>query len=264
LGRENTVSPKLSQLRQDFGAQQLIGKKAAFFSDERLGSNTLPIVEWLLSVSGEDDVSIPRKHQRNWQGRLPLKVWIATNPMPNFEDASAVIASRFILFKLKRSFLGKEDPKLTETLLRELPGIFNWAIEGLRMLREDGEFYQTPEAQDELDLMADVSAPIRRFVRDRMVVSPDRGVEARSAYTAYDLWCKANGNKPMSKGKFLTAIADAVPAIDHCWRGARGHQVETLCGIGLRQAGEDATDEPEPELPANDDLLSMTAGEMRS
>jgi putative DNA primase/helicase len=61
LGQENTVSPDLNELGEQFGKQQLINKKAAFFTDERLRGETSSIVRWLLKLSGEDDVSIPRE-----------------------------------------------------------------------------------------------------------------------------------------------------------------------------------------------------------
>jgi putative DNA primase/helicase len=57
-------------------------------------------------------------------------------------DASGALASRFIVITLQRSFYGKEDLGLTERLLGELPGIFNWAIAGWQQLQERGYFQQ--------------------------------------------------------------------------------------------------------------------------
>ncbi|HJU20474.1 MAG TPA: phage/plasmid primase, P4 family [Stellaceae bacterium] len=238
LGRENVVSPKLAELREHFGRQQLIGKKAAFFPDERLDGKTSEIVAWLLSISGEDDVSIPRKNRTNWNGRLDAKVWISTNPTPGFEDASAAIAERFVVFKLMHSHSENPDTGLTGRLLGELPGILNWAMEGLRMLREDRQFFQPEEAMDEIERMADIAAPIRVFVRERMVREAGRSVELREAYQAYAGWCESAGHKPLSRTKFETAILDAFPDVTRKYEGPRGKQAAVLRGIGLWVAGK--------------------------
>lgn len=234
LGRENTVSPKLSDLRQPFGMQQFIGKKAALFPDERLDKGTSQIVASLLSLSGEDDVSIQRKHQRNWEGRPTIRIWIATNTMPGFEDASAVIASRFIVFNLSRSFAGNEDTGLTQTLMKERPGILNWSIEGLHLLQEDGEFKQPAEAAGVIEQMADIAAPIRAFVDARMALGEDRSVELDTAYETYKTWCEKAKHRPLSSTKFGPAIHDAFPTVNVCKRGPRGDQVPMLKGIELR------------------------------
>jgi putative DNA primase/helicase len=246
VGRENAVSPKLSEFREHKGMEALIGMKVATFPDERLGGNTLPIVERLLSISGEDDVSIPRKYLANWNGRLGLKIWIASNTLPAYEDASAVIASRFILFKLSKSFVGIEDTTLTKTLLGELPGILNWSITGLKMLREDKAFNQPAEALDAIDQMANTAAPIRVFVREVMVVSPNASAVLEKAHEAYKVWAEKAKHRTLSRNKFGLAIREAFPSVTRSWPGSKGDQHETLYGIGLVK-GWDFSD------PANDD-----------
>lgn len=237
IGRENVISPKLSELREHFGRQQLIDKKAAFFPDERLDGRTSSIVEWLLSISGEDDVSIARKHQKNWHGRLGVRCWIATNTTPGFEDASAVIASRFIVFKLTQSFAGKEDTGLTNALLSELPGILNWAMAGLRMLRADGKFIQPAEAQEDIEQMRRIASPILPFADEHLEIGPDRCVELAKVHDAYVEWCADAKHKPLSRTKFGSAITDAFPGVILRYRGSRGSQVPMFEGIGLRKPG---------------------------
>jgi putative DNA primase/helicase len=90
--------------------------------------------------------------------------------MPKFDDASGVIASRFILFRLTESFIGREDKELTDKLLKELPGILNWAIAGVQMLKEDKEFIQPEEGADGIEQMAERASPVKAFIREKMDV----------------------------------------------------------------------------------------------
>ena len=71
-GANNVVNPTLSTLARPFGLSSLIDKPVAVFPDARLSSrpDNAAIVECLLSISGEDDQTIDRKHMPAWTGRL--------------------------------------------------------------------------------------------------------------------------------------------------------------------------------------------------
>lgn len=159
LGVHNTAAPTLAGLTQNFGLQPLVGKPLAVISDARHGScadNTIA-VERLLSISGEDTLTIDRKYRDPWTGRLPTRFMILTNELPRFSDSSGALASRFVMSILRTSFYGRENPKLTAELLAEAPGIFKWALEGLDRLRDRG-YFQLPasarEAQRHLEDLA--------------------------------------------------------------------------------------------------------------
>lgn len=68
LGRENVAGPTLASLGQNFGLSPLIGKQAAIISDARLGSRAdqSAITERLLSISGEDTLTVDRKYRDPW------------------------------------------------------------------------------------------------------------------------------------------------------------------------------------------------------
>ena len=51
----------------------------------------------LLSISGEDTLTIDRKYREPWTGRLPTRFMILTNELPRFSDSSGALASRFVM-----------------------------------------------------------------------------------------------------------------------------------------------------------------------
>ncbi|WP_319020215.1 hypothetical protein [Streptomyces peucetius] len=69
---------------------------------------------------------------------LPTRLVILTNELPHFGDASGVIARRFVVLNMTVSWLGKKDIGLTGELAAEIPGILNWALEGLARLKRTG------------------------------------------------------------------------------------------------------------------------------
>jgi putative DNA primase/helicase len=55
------------------------------------------VVERLLSITGEDTLTIDRKYREPWTGRLPTRFMILTNELPRFSDSSGALASRFVV-----------------------------------------------------------------------------------------------------------------------------------------------------------------------
>ena len=142
VGAHNVAAPTLASLSTNFGLSPLIGKLLALISDARLSgrSDSSAIVERLLSISGEDSLTVDRKYREPWTGRLPTRIVLLTNELPRLADASGALASRFIVFVLAQSFYGRENVRLTDELLSEASAIFNWALDGLDRLNERGHF----------------------------------------------------------------------------------------------------------------------------
>ena len=124
VGKGNVAGPTLASLGQNFGLSPLLGRPLAVVSDARLGgANVHQVVERLLSVSGEDTLTVDRKYREPWTGKLPTRFLLLSNELPRFGDASGAIAHRFVVLIMAASFLGRENTRLTAELLEELPGI---------------------------------------------------------------------------------------------------------------------------------------------
>jgi putative DNA primase/helicase len=94
LGDRNVCAPTLASAGQQFGLSVLVGKTAAIIADARISgrADTAVITEKLLSISGEDPQTIPRKFLPDWNGSLPTRFMLMTNELPKIEDASGTLA----------------------------------------------------------------------------------------------------------------------------------------------------------------------------
>lgn len=237
VGQANATGPTLASLAQPFGLAPLIGKQVAIIADARLGgkSDQSAIAERLLSISGEDALSIPRKFQVDYTARLPVRFVILTNELPRLADASGALASRFIVLTMKNSFLGKEDPGLTSRLLRELPAILNWAICGWKRLATRGYFIQPKSSAEAIQEMADLSSPVSAFVRDCCEVSPAAQVECGQLYQKWRDWCEGQGREhPGNLQTFGRDIRAALPGVRVIQPRQDGGRVRVYSGIGLK------------------------------
>jgi putative DNA primase/helicase len=237
VGQNNKVSPSFSSLGGQFGLWPLIGKRVAMISDARLShrSDQAAISENILRITGEDSVSIDRKYKDAWNGKLPTKFLIATNELPSFSDASAALASRFIIFKTNQSFIGKEDFTLTERLRGELPGILMWALDGLERMRRRGRLQQ-PEAGAQLaQELEEMTSPIGQFIADECVIKDVAHITVKALYDAWRQWCADQGrDHPGSVQNFGKQLTASEPSVQKGFRRVNGKLLRVYEGIRTR------------------------------
>jgi putative DNA primase/helicase len=237
IGPQNVAGPTLSSLATNFGLWPLIGKTLAIFGDARLsgGRNDQEvIVERLLDISGEDALTVDRKNMAPVDLRLSTRLMLLSNELPRLNDASGALASRFLLLHTPQSWYGKEDTKLTDKLLTELPGILLWAIEGWRLLREQGKFVQPESGGELLEAMVDLSSPVGVFVRECCETGVGFQVAKAELYSRFKEWCEVKGMKnPPLESTFGRDLLAACPSV----RAARPREGEvrgrTYTGIKL-------------------------------
>lgn len=97
------------------------------------------------------------------------------------------------------------DKQLGAKLRAELPGILNWALEGLKLWQEEGLGYpdEIREATEgyraEMDILKD-------FLDDCTFDNPDG--HSVKPYRAYTDWCELNDQKPIGSKTFSQLLAE--------------------------------------------------------
>ena len=238
VGRRNVCGPTLNSLGGDFGLAPLIGKSLAVISDARfVGKSSNVVVERLLSISGEDTLTVNIKYREQWNGKLPCRLHVISNELPRLGDASTAVVGRIVLLPLSRSWLGKENHGLESELRAELPGILNWALAGLeRMTFTNGNRFTRLAAADEaIATMRDLASPVGAFVREKCDVGFDRQIETDALYDAYKNWCVANEYPKAAQHVFGRDLKAAVPTIRVAQPRDADHQrTRVYAGIALR------------------------------
>jgi putative DNA primase/helicase len=239
IGPANVCGPTLASLSTNFGLWPLLGKSLAVISDARLSGRTDSqiVVERLLSISGEDPLTIDRKNLEPLTAKLPTRLMIFTNELPRLGDSSGALAGRMILLRLATSFYGREDAGLTDRLLTELPGILLWAIEGWRRLRERGRFVQPTAADEMLAELHDLASPVGAFLRERCNIGPEYEVQRGDLYEAYTAWAKEHGRQHVEdEVGFGRALRAALPTVGTVKHRIDGDQARFYGGVGLKNA----------------------------
>ena len=237
LGKANVVGPTLGVLSANFGLAPLIGKPLAIISDARLSgrSDQAVIVERLLSISGEDVLTIDRKHRQPWTGTLPTRFLLLTNELPRLADASGAMASRFVVLTMRVSFYGKEDTGLFDRLRGELPGILCWAVKGLQRLRERGRFVQPASSAQAIRELEDLGSPVAAFLRDVCEIEPGLEITCDHLWHAWKEWCTSQGrDRSGTRQTFGRDLRAAVPGLTVTQPRRESGRVRIYEGIALQ------------------------------
>lgn len=208
VGESSFMGLSLSNFAKDAVMESMIDANVLFVGDAReVSINDRELVtERILNITSGDQLTIPRKWKSSWRGVLPGKITIAANRAPTFFDDSGALAGRMLLLIFNRSFLGSEDPTLLTRLLTELPGICNWAIEGLQRLRATGRFTEPAICREERDDMMEQQAPLLAFIRAECEIGEGLTVGTTDLYNRYSLWCTQNGMKAGNHNKFTREL----------------------------------------------------------
>ena len=94
----------------------------------------------------------------------------------------------------------RADRNLTDKLLADLSGIFNWIYAGYKILR-DAKQFSVPA--DQLETMEGFSRdinPVVSFIEDEVTTGE---ISRDILYKKYVDWCKANGHMAMSRTSFI-------------------------------------------------------------
>lgn len=159
-------------------------------------------------LTGGDKVSASFKGGHMFDYSPKYKIWLATNHKPIIRGNDDGIWRRLPLIPFTVQIpLNKVDRSLKEKLMRELPGIFNWAVEGCLMWQREGlkppaEIQKaTMEYRQEMDV-------IGSFIEQCCETGPGNAIGATELFKAYDKWAREMNEHSFTQTQFGRKIAD--------------------------------------------------------
>jgi putative DNA primase/helicase len=238
IGPPNVVNPTLASLAQNFGLQPWLSKSLAIFTDARLDARSSGsiITERLLSISGCDSLTIDVKFGMPVTTALQTKIMLATNELFQLRDSSGALSNRFVIIRLTNSFLGIEDLDLKEKLTNEMSGIFLWAVEGWRRLREKGKLIEPKSSRTLRQSLERLSSPVAAFLEECCLIAPTASVQGKQLYAKYLKWLKRYGHTYEPTAEiFGRDLAAAVPGLERIQERISDKRCRVYRGVALRQ-----------------------------
>jgi putative DNA primase/helicase len=246
VGKRNVASHTMSDLAKNFGREGLLGKSLLKFTDMNTGivkpalNEAVSIVN---AITGQDPIHIDRKFKGSLDIDLRAHVVFIGNSFPDFGDHTAAIGERIKVIPFRISFANKQDTELTAKLLAELPGILNFALDGLDDLRaSDNKFLTCAKSEEAKRQILNSGNPVRGFVNDECELGAFLEIPKKDIFEAYADYCVRIRATPLSQNKFYSALKEAFPSVDESRPWGDGvDRPRVMTGIRLREIGAPTT-----------------------
>ena len=155
-------------------------------------------------LTGGDTYTGRFLHENPVEFAPEFKIFINTNHLPRTSDDTVFASGRVKLIPFERHFTPMEQDAGLKKLFRRkesMSGIFNWLIEGYRLLQAEGLTLpaRIQSAIEAYRLETDI---IGSFVTETLIAETDSRLATAEVYSVYKDWASTNGYRPMSNRSF--------------------------------------------------------------
>jgi P4 family phage/plasmid primase-like protien len=201
VGEKNACNISFNKLSDEYYILELFQKMINISGETPLSKqiNT----DLIKAVVAGDWVTGREPYKQPMKFRPYAKHYLAMNKAPNITDTSHGMWRRIMVIDFPKIITEEEmDRDLEAKLAQELSGIFNWAIDGYKRLRErsfrflesNSVIFSKQNYREEID-------SVRAFVKACLINSNDDNdrVKFGDVYQAYLSFCQIEGKKDMEK-----------------------------------------------------------------
>ena len=206
VGLPNVVAVQPSQFENRFQRAHLHNKLMNSVTELAQGAE-IHDAQLKAIVSGEITTA-EHKHKPPFDFQPYSTCWFGSNHMPHTRDFSDALFRRAVILPFNRVFSESEqDKNLKDKLKTELPGILNFALDGIAGVFERGYFTATKSSTDakkEWRINADQAA---EFAADECKFGTGLEIESGQLYQAYKSWSEEAGiRRTLNRKNFTLRI----------------------------------------------------------
>jgi putative DNA primase/helicase len=243
IGERNICNPTIADLADKNTLNDMTASTLAKITDMNTdnAAHLSEAASNLNRISGEDPVHVFRKFKSGINVKMRVRFLMAGNQFPNFKEHATALARRLLVVPFSVSFEQNADPDLSAKLIAELPGILNWALDGLDALRTAGRFIEPAASKRAKQEILNSGDPIRSFVTDECELGPEFSCLKDDLFARYRLHCQTIGvSHALAKPKFIASLKTAYNGLaiarptnddgerEHVMRGIRLNDVERV------------------------------------
>jgi putative DNA primase/helicase len=237
IGERNICNPTIAALADKNTLNDMtactLAKITEMNTDDR--SDLSKASSSMNAISGEDPVHVFRKFKDGINVKLRVRFLMAGNQFPNFGEHATALARRLLVIPFNVSFEQNADPDLSAKLIAELPGILNWALDGLDNLRAAGRFIEPEASKRAKREILNSGDPIRSFVADECELGAEFSCLKDDLFARYKLHCQIIGvSHALAKPKFFASLKTAYNSLAAARpRTDDGDREQIMVGIRL-------------------------------
>lgn len=207
LGPENVSNFSLQNLTDEKGyTRAMLSGKLLNYASE-ISTRLNPTIFKIL-VSGEP-IEARMIYGKPFLLKDYARMIFNTNVLPKDIESNPGFFRRFMIIKFDQTISDEEkDPGLANHIIaNELPGVFNWVLDGLKRLLQQGDFTACPAIDDAINEFKRDSDSVNLFIDDVGYIPSDDGYEPlKELYMLYKTFCNDFGYTSCSLRSFAERL----------------------------------------------------------
>ena len=190
LGEGTTASLTPQQMTSErFAGAELFEKWANIRND--IPKATVENTGAFKEIVAGDPMKAEEKYKDPFRFEPSAKHLFAANQLPETEVDDEAFYRRILLVPFPETVpVDERDKHLDDKLQSELPGVLNWAIQGLQRLREQGGFTADRSPGHTADTWQKWGDSVSRFASDAVSEATDNAIPKSELYKAYLEYCR--------------------------------------------------------------------------
>jgi putative DNA primase/helicase len=214
LGEEAVANVELQKLDTDpYAPARLEGMLANIFMD--IGKGGLDECHIFKQAVEGSPIDCQNKFKDMFKMRAYAKMIFSTNTIPEMKEDTDAIYRRWIVMKFSKKV--EEKRKIADyykVFLPELPGILNWALDGLDRLLKQNKFSNDIGTDETRKLWSILANPVRVYVEDNVIAMPDGYIKKRELFNKLHEFCKEKKLKMPSDKKVTMTLQETFPYVE--------------------------------------------------
>lgn len=207
LGNENLSSYSLSSLTNETGYYRAeVANKLVNYASEINGN--LEAARFKALVSGEP-IEARKPYGQAFILQNYARLIFNTNELPRDVEHTLAFFRRFLIVPFNVTIPeSRQDKELANKIIEtELPGVFNWILEGLKRVIIQRNFSKCELAEHELKEFQKQSDSVQMFIEDQNLnPDPNEWTVIKEIYNSYRAYCYEDGYKPVGKKVFIKRL----------------------------------------------------------
>ncbi len=239
LGPTQCGSTSLSMLANTHGLNMLVGKSTVIAGDIKGTLRRAEMdaaLEVILRITGRDRIPINPKFVEPYDIELPCRFTMAMNDLPAFTDHSQAIVARTLILPFPNCYVGREDFTLKDRIKKDAADgkLINFALWGLKDLREQGRFTEPKISADQISQFTTLTAPMTAFLDECCILDSGAEIQKDQLYDAWKGWCISCDRKQGNKMLFNRWLNQYAPTLKDENREINNEQIRMCHGITLK------------------------------
>ena len=204
-GDGNFSNTSLSAIGGNFGLAQLSSSNVNISAENNSAKVNSEVFKAI--VSG-DTVEVNRKYKDAISVKIHTKLVLLFNSLPDCDDLTYGYFRKILIIPFNQRIQKEDiDVNLIDKLKEELPGIFHWAIQGLKRLQKNNYKFSDCEASNvALSKYKEELNPVTIFFDENYAFRNGLSVKRSDIYKSYYNYCINNSIDVLSCQKFWQCL----------------------------------------------------------